>query len=401
MTFYDDYSSHAWILLLQAKSDALMALERFCAFEEKQFSNTIKRIRTDNGGEYVSKQFEEFLRSKGIVHETSAPHIHQQNGRAERLNRTFQEKAQAMRLTVCLPDSWWEFALNTAVHCYNRTPIKRLEWKTPMEMATGKKPDLSGLHVFGCAAYVFIPKESCDDKLSPRSELMIFLGYAGANYNFMRHQKGNIIYTAKTAIFDEGWYPKCKPDHEKRKDSGSTKNPKINPPPPASDEDDEDITPDLYPDDPMDTSRQDDSERLPPRPQGPIPGPSTSQKKPPVPGPSKPAPRKVTVEEVPDEDDDALSYADPESPVRHPSPSPAPPADSTRPISPSPERPAQPVEPLPRRSGRERFVPFREGNAYGERTHPSEILRDYNHNEPLPPQGRVRLRGHDFRIRNQ
>ena len=52
--------------------------------------------------------------------------VHQQNGRAERLNRTLLEKAQSMRLEACLPDSWWEFAFATATHVYNHTPIKRL-----------------------------------------------------------------------------------------------------------------------------------------------------------------------------------------------------------------------------------------------------------------------------------
>ena len=79
----------------------------------------------------MTSELQSFLREQGIVHETSTPHVHQQNGRAERLNQTLLEKAQSMRLEACLPDSWWEFAFATATHVYNYTPIKHLKWKTP------------------------------------------------------------------------------------------------------------------------------------------------------------------------------------------------------------------------------------------------------------------------------
>ena len=82
-----------------------------------------------------------------------------------------------MRLEAYLPDSWWEFAFATATHVYNCTPIKRLKWKMPQEIFTGKKPRISHLRVFGCGAYVYLPSEVCANKLTPRSELMIFIGY--------------------------------------------------------------------------------------------------------------------------------------------------------------------------------------------------------------------------------
>ena len=58
------------------------------------------------------------------------------------------DKAQAMHLDACLPDSWWEFAVLHAVHCYNRTPVKRLEWRTPYEALNETAPDISHLRVF-------------------------------------------------------------------------------------------------------------------------------------------------------------------------------------------------------------------------------------------------------------
>ncbi|KAJ3743057.1 hypothetical protein DFH05DRAFT_1387841, partial [Lentinula detonsa] len=87
------------------------------------------------------------------------------------------EKSETMRHHACCSDSWWEFSYNTAMHVYNRTPISRLNWKTPIEMFFGKIPDVSYFRVFGCAAYVFIHPERRKNKLSPHSELMTFIGY--------------------------------------------------------------------------------------------------------------------------------------------------------------------------------------------------------------------------------
>jgi hypothetical protein len=136
--------------------------------------------------------------------------MHQQNGRAERFNRTLMDKAQAMRLDACLPPSWWEFAVNTAVHLYNRTPVRRLKWRTPYELVYGEVPSIGHLRVFGCGAYVHIPADARKDKLSPRGELMIFLGYLDGvkGYLFMR-LPNNVLFKGTTAIFDEEMMPKC------------------------------------------------------------------------------------------------------------------------------------------------------------------------------------------------
>ena len=113
-------------------------------------------------------------------------------------------------LQACLPPSWWEFALDHATHVYNRTPMKRLEWRTPSEWLTGIRPSIDHLRVLGCAAYVFIPAEVRTNKLSPKSELMTYLGTApgGKGWIFMR-TPNNIVFTAAQAIFDESMFPKC------------------------------------------------------------------------------------------------------------------------------------------------------------------------------------------------
>jgi hypothetical protein len=97
-----------------------------------------------------------------------------------------------------------------ALHLYNRTPVKHLRWSTLYELIKGEKPDLSTLKVFGCTAYVFLPPEVCKNKLSPKSELMIFLGFKPGikGFRFMR-MPNNVVFMGATAIFDETLFPKC------------------------------------------------------------------------------------------------------------------------------------------------------------------------------------------------
>jgi hypothetical protein len=133
--------------------------------------------------------------------------MHQQNGRAERFIRTIVEKAQAVCLEACIPQNWWEFAVNYTVHVYNHTPLKHSssDYKMPFERLQCTKPDVAHLRVFRCGAYVFLPEDMRNNNLSPRSELMTFIGLVKGTkgYIFMR-SPNNVVFTAIQALF-----PKC------------------------------------------------------------------------------------------------------------------------------------------------------------------------------------------------
>jgi hypothetical protein len=136
--------------------------------------------------------------------------MHQQNGHAERFIRTIVEKAQAIHLEACIPQNWWEFAVNYAVHVYNQTPLKHSsnEYKTPFERLHHTKSDVAHLRVFRCGAYVFLPEDMQSNNLSPRSELMTFIGIIEGTkgYIFMRSPK-NVVFTAIQALFDQNIVP--------------------------------------------------------------------------------------------------------------------------------------------------------------------------------------------------
>src|SRR6266702_2408415 len=222
IVFFDDYTSFAWITLLRDKASAITALKQWLALIKNQFNTTIKEWMSDAGGEYKSGAFIKHLKDAGITVLQSVPHTPQQNGRTEHFMRTIMDKAQAMRLDACLPQSWWEFAVNHAAHCYNRTPMSRLKWQTPYYLLNNEIPDISHLRVFGCGAYVHISEARRVNKLSPKSELMVYLGRGpGMKANtFMRTP--NTLFHSDKALFDETLFPRCPTGQSKGKPSGVT-----------------------------------------------------------------------------------------------------------------------------------------------------------------------------------
>jgi hypothetical protein len=203
-------------VLLRCKFRADPAIRQFIAMVKNQFNKVIHEFMIDAGGEFKSEDLRMFLKELGINILTSVPHMHQQSGRAERFIQTIVEKAQAIRLEACLPQNWWEFAVNYAVHVYNQTPLKHAsnDYKTPFERLHHTKPDVAHLRVFGCGAYVFLPQDVQSNNLSRRSELMIFIGIVEGTtgYIFMR-SPNNVIFTAIQALFDETLFPKCPTMH--------------------------------------------------------------------------------------------------------------------------------------------------------------------------------------------
>ena len=127
--------------------------------------------------EYIHDQFNTYLFTMGIERQVTVARTPQQNGVAERANRTIMEAARAMLHAAGLPLSFWECAVMAAVYLRNRSPTKALTDATPYEAWRGDKPDLSHLRVFGCRAYMHVDKTK-RSKLQPRSIPVVFVGYA-------------------------------------------------------------------------------------------------------------------------------------------------------------------------------------------------------------------------------
>ena len=126
MTFIDDYSHFTWIYFLHTKAEVLTVFRSFVAYIETQFSTTIKVLRSDNGGEYMSHDFQAFLQQKGIISQRSCPYTPQHNGMAERKNRHLLDMVRTLLLEASVPPRFWVEALSIAVYLINRLPSQQL-----------------------------------------------------------------------------------------------------------------------------------------------------------------------------------------------------------------------------------------------------------------------------------
>ncbi|KMS64844.1 hypothetical protein BVRB_042090, partial [Beta vulgaris subsp. vulgaris] len=158
MPVTDDYSRYSIAYFLEKKSDAIKHLMEAASYFESQTGNRVANIRADNGGEFTSSEAKANYAKRGMTLLTSVPYSPQQNGVAERKNRTLVESTRAMLRTARLPKTYWQYALAAAVHVTNRLPSKANDGRSPFEVWSGTVPDISHLRVFGCQAYALIPK---------------------------------------------------------------------------------------------------------------------------------------------------------------------------------------------------------------------------------------------------
>jgi transposase InsO family protein len=176
VTFMDDATRKVWAYPTRTKDRVFTIFKDWVAIVENRTDRKLKGLRSDNGGEYKSDEFVQFCRDRGIRREFTAPYSPEQNGVAERMNRTIQERIVSMLHHSGLSEGFWAEALLTAVHIFNMSPSRPLGSKIPQELWTRRKPDYGKLRIFGCEAYALVPRDE-RRKLESRSWKCIFLGY--------------------------------------------------------------------------------------------------------------------------------------------------------------------------------------------------------------------------------
>lgn len=205
-TLYIDLSSrYVYLVTMKAKSEGLKKLQEYVKYAERHTGRKIKIIRSDNAGEYLSRSMEAYLTLMGITHELTAPYTPQHNGVAERWIGIIGGQAKTMMVNAYAPDFLWAESYHTAEHITNRLPTSALpNGETPFgRWNPGRQPDLSYAKVFGCVAYVHIPKP-LQRKFKDKSQLAVFVGYP-------RHSKGyrffdptsHKFYVRRDAVFLE------------------------------------------------------------------------------------------------------------------------------------------------------------------------------------------------------
>ncbi|CAA7024878.1 unnamed protein product [Microthlaspi erraticum] len=162
-----------WLYFLKTKDEAFDKFVEWKKMVEIQSERKVKKLRTDNGLKFCNIKFDQFCKSEGVVRHRTCTYTPQQNGVAERLNRTLMNRVRSMLSESGLEQKFWAEAASTTVYLTNRTPSSEIDFDIPEERWTSAVPSLEGLRRFGCVAYV----HSTDGKLNSRAKKDIFTGY--------------------------------------------------------------------------------------------------------------------------------------------------------------------------------------------------------------------------------
>jgi Reverse transcriptase (RNA-dependent DNA polymerase)/Integrase core domain/gag-polypeptide of LTR copia-type/GAG-pre-integrase domain len=201
VTFIDDFSKTTWVYLLKTKNEVFSCFQEFFNFITNQYNAQVKVFRSDNGTEYMNKDFTIFFKQHGILHQTTCIHTPQQNGVSERKNRHLLEKTRALLLQNNVPKKFWSDAILTATYLINRLPSPNLNNLSPLEILKGRKIDLDHIRVFGCTCFVYIKRK---DKLDKNSVKTIFLGYSSTKKGYKCFDpEQNKLYISRDIVFRE------------------------------------------------------------------------------------------------------------------------------------------------------------------------------------------------------
>ncbi|GKD83373.1 putative ribonuclease H-like domain-containing protein [Tanacetum coccineum] len=173
----DDFSRFCWAFFLGTKDETFHTLKDFITFIENQLNLKVKAIRCDNGTEFKNSKLIELCGQKGIRRDYSNARTPQQNGVAERKNRTLIEAARTMLADSKLPTMFWTEAVSTACYVLNRVLVTSPHNKTPYELLSGKVPNISHFKPFGCQVTILNTSDHLG-KFEGKADEGFIVGYA-------------------------------------------------------------------------------------------------------------------------------------------------------------------------------------------------------------------------------
>ncbi|CAI7930814.1 unnamed protein product [Closterium sp. NIES-54] len=179
LTIVDDHTRAVWVYPLKTKGEVAVAvLKQWMPRAQRESGHKVKVIRTDNGREFIGADFEAVLKKKGIQHQLTVPYNPQQNGVAERFNRTLQEGSRTLLGRAGLPDPFWVTALRQVALVKNRVlaTVGDKQW-VPYTKCYGSAPAVNMLRAYSCMVVFHVPKEK-RGKLEASGRWGVHLGLA-------------------------------------------------------------------------------------------------------------------------------------------------------------------------------------------------------------------------------
>jgi hypothetical protein len=207
ITFIDDYNRKTWAYFLSEKSEALAMFKKYKVFVEKEIEDEICCLRTDRGGEFTSLEFNNFCSMHGVNKQLTTTYTPQQNGVAERKNRTIMNMVRSMLSGKEVLKKFWPEAVNWSVYVLNRCPTLAVKDVTPEEAWSGIKPCVDHFRVFGCVAHIHVPS-SQRKKLDNKSVTCVLLGMSEESKAYMLYDpisKKIVISKDIVCVEDEKW----------------------------------------------------------------------------------------------------------------------------------------------------------------------------------------------------
>ncbi|CAI7747565.1 unnamed protein product [Closterium sp. NIES-54] len=176
---------YVWVRPVAKKSDALQEFVQWLAVTERQTKKSVLMLRSDRGGEFLGKQFTDFVNGKGIIHNLTCPYIPQQNGMAEREMRTVVESVRTMLLHMGVQHHW-------------------------------KKPNLSLARVWGCMAQFLVPEQWLGGKLKPKAKWGLHLGVSeeSKGWELLDIANNRVVTTSDVVFYENMSLEVWKSEHE-------------------------------------------------------------------------------------------------------------------------------------------------------------------------------------------
>nr|GEX61787.1 hypothetical protein [Tanacetum cinerariifolium] len=177
------------------KDETSGIIKSFITRIENLFDHKVKVIRCDNRTEFKNREMTQFCEMKGIMRQYSVARTPQQNGVAERINRTLIEAAMTMLIDSKLPITFWAEAINTACYVQNRVLVVKPHNKTPYELFHGRTLTLSSMRPFGCPVTILNTIDHLG-KFDGKADEGLFVGYS-------LNSKAFTVFNSRKRIVEE------------------------------------------------------------------------------------------------------------------------------------------------------------------------------------------------------
>jgi transposase InsO family protein len=210
MLLVDDYTRMTAVFFLKNKSEAFENFKIYKEMVENEMDSKIKCLRSDNGGEFTSKEFMDYCSSHGIKRQFFIARTPQQNGVVERKNRTVQEMARTMLMDSKLTDIFWTQAVHTTVHIQNRVMLRNNTDKTPYELWKGRPTNVKHFRVFGSKCYIK-REDGKMGKFDSRVDKGVLVGYSSTRKAYKCYNlRLNKVVESINITIDETGRPESK-----------------------------------------------------------------------------------------------------------------------------------------------------------------------------------------------